>query len=121
VLYSGSASATAWEQALNCAIFLNNSHRFKDDPEYGMILKRMRMGEDTVADRDRPCHMQFCLAGIMIVKLLVTGVLPDDDANISYACGTNNQRNGVLAGHLQQHILNTHPDVDSNEDPPDHT
>ena len=33
VLYSGSANATAWEQALNCAIFLNNSHRFKDDPE----------------------------------------------------------------------------------------
>jgi thymidine kinase len=46
VLYSGSASATAWEQALNCAIFLNNSHRFKDNPEYGMILERMRMGED---------------------------------------------------------------------------
>jgi hypothetical protein len=52
VLYSGSTSATAWEQALNCAIFLNNSHRFKDDPQYGMILERMRMGEDTVADRE---------------------------------------------------------------------
>eukprot|EP00984_Skeletonema_dohrnii_P017132 scaffold7732_cov150-Skeletonema_dohrnii-CCMP3373.AAC.2 len=52
VLYSGSASATAWEQALNCAIFLNNSHRFKDDPEYGRILERMRMGEDTIADRE---------------------------------------------------------------------
>eukprot|EP00985_Skeletonema_marinoi_P016493 scaffold8885_cov170-Skeletonema_marinoi.AAC.3 len=113
--YSGSASATAtaWEQALNCAIFLNNSHRFKDDPEYGRILERMRMGEDTLADREE------------INKRVINpknGIVPpSDDPNISYACGTNKQRNGVIAGHFQQHILSTHPDVDSDEDPPDHT
>ena len=48
-------------------------------------------------------------------------VPPSDDPNISYACSTNKQRNGVIAGHFQQHILSTHPDLDSDEDPPDHT
>ena len=51
VLYSNSAAAAIWENAINCAIFLDNSHRFKDDPVYGQILARMRMGEDTVDDR----------------------------------------------------------------------
>ncbi len=30
-----------WENSINVAIFLNNSHRFKDNPEFGEILKRM--------------------------------------------------------------------------------
>jgi hypothetical protein len=113
VLYSNSASAAAWEQALNCAIFLDNSHRFKEDPEFGAILERMRMGEDTVEDREE------------INKRVIdpkNGITPpSDDPNIAYACGTNKQRNGVIAGHFQQHILNTHPDINSNENPPDHT
>eukprot|EP00984_Skeletonema_dohrnii_P014491 scaffold6089_cov149-Skeletonema_dohrnii-CCMP3373.AAC.2 len=113
VLYSGSASATAWEQALNCAIFLNNSHRFKDDPEYGRILERMRMGEDTLDDREE--------INKRVINPKKGIVPPSDDPNISYACGTNKQRNGVIAGHFQQHILSTHPDVASDEDPPDHT
>jgi len=113
VLYSGSASATAWEQALNCAIFLNNSHRFKDDPEYGRILERMRMGETTLADREE--------INMRVINPKNGIVPPSDDPNISYACSTNKQRNGVIAGHFQQHILSTHPDLDSDEDPPDHT
>jgi len=45
VLYSNSTAAAAaiWENTNNCAIFLDNSHRFKDDPLYGQILARMRM------------------------------------------------------------------------------
>ena len=113
VLYSGSASATSWEQALNCAIFLNNSHRFKDDPEYGRILERMRMGETTLADREE--------INMRVINPKNGIVPPSDEPNISYACGTNKQRNGVIAGHFQQHILSTHPDVDSDEDPPGHT
>jgi len=51
VLYSGSATAVNWENSINCAIFLDNSHRFKEDPKYGEILYRMRMGETTLEDK----------------------------------------------------------------------
>ena len=52
VLYSNSNAASVWENTINCAIFLDNSHRFKDDPHFGEILARMRMGEDTLEDRN---------------------------------------------------------------------
>ena len=35
--------------------------------------------------------------------------------------GQINKRNGVIAGQCHQHILNTHPDINSDENPPDHT
>jgi len=34
-----------WENCINAIIILNNSHRFKDDPEYGKLLKWMWTGE----------------------------------------------------------------------------
>jgi hypothetical protein len=39
-----------WENSINVAIVLNNSHRFQDDPEYGEILKRMWEGKFTEED-----------------------------------------------------------------------
>jgi len=53
ILYSCLSGALAWGNSVNCAIFLENSHRFKDDPEYGAILGRMRMGKDTKEDREK--------------------------------------------------------------------
>ena len=47
ILYSNSS---LWENSINVAIILNNSHRFKDDPEYGRILKRMWDGKFTQQD-----------------------------------------------------------------------
>jgi hypothetical protein len=47
LLYSGSS---LWENSINVAIVLNNSHRFQDDPEYGEILKRMWEGKFTEED-----------------------------------------------------------------------
>ena len=41
VLCSGSDSATMWENTINCPIFLEISHRFKDDLEWGELMKRM--------------------------------------------------------------------------------
>ena len=35
------AKSGLWGNSINVAIVLNNSHRFKDDPEFGDILKRM--------------------------------------------------------------------------------
>lgn len=113
VLYSGSAAAVNWENSINCAIFLDKSHRFKEDPEYGEILKRMRLGETTMNDRKE------------INKRVInkkTGVIPpEDEQNLCYACPTNKERNGVAAGTSQQNILATHPEINSDELPPYHT
>ena len=111
ILYSGSPGSLFWENSLNCVIFLENSHRFKDDPEYGEILGRMRMGKDTIEDR----------------KKINTRVLGKDGVNLPlasdacYACPTNNERNGITAGIFCNHILATHPTIDNDTDPPKHT
>jgi hypothetical protein len=112
ILYSCSPGATAWENTINCAIFLENSHRFKDDPVYGEIMGRMRNGEDTTEDRE-----------LINTRVLgsANGVELPDDPNTCYACPTNKERNGITAGVFRNHILATHPRVDSCEMPPDHT
>ena len=33
-----------WHSTVNCVIFLENNHRFKDDPEYSKILEQFRTG-----------------------------------------------------------------------------
>jgi len=101
----------AWENTINCAIFLKTSHRFKDDPEYGEILERFRMGENTHEDREE--------INKRVISLTVKP--PKDDQDLCYACPTNKERNGVNAITFQQHIKATHPKVTDEEDPPDHT
>ena len=51
ILYTLSPGEQWWENTINCAIFLKNIHRFKDDTVYGEIMQRMRMGQDTKEDR----------------------------------------------------------------------
>ncbi len=114
VLYSNSVDATLWENTINVAIFLDNSHRFEEDPQYGAMLDRIRKGEDTLEDR------------LEINKRVVGSsssmILPQEDLDISYACATNKQRNGVVAASFRKHIMQTHPEVtDKNSHPPDHT
>ena len=111
ILYSGSAGATAWENTINCAIFLENSHRFKDDPEYGEILGRMRMGKDTREDREK---INTRVIGTNDVEL-------PTDPNACYACPINKERNSITAGVYKNHILATHPTIDSDELPPHNT
>ena len=36
--------------AINKAVFLNTCHRFKNDEEYGMIMRRLRIGRITTDD-----------------------------------------------------------------------
>ena len=111
ILYSCSSGALAWENSVNCAIFLENSHRFKDDPEYGAILGRMRMGKDTKEDREKINTRVIGKCGVQVPDV------PDP----SYACPTNKERNGISAGVFKNHIIATHPLITSNELPPDHT
>ena len=39
-----------WQGSINCFIELKGMHRFKNDPEWGLILKRMREGIPTKND-----------------------------------------------------------------------
>ena len=113
VLYSESAAASIWENTINCAIFLDNSHRFKDDPLFGEILTRIRMGEDTLADRE--------LINKRVVGSSSALALPENAPDACFACSTNKERNGVTAASFKMHIESTHPDIDDTSSPPDHT
>ena len=113
VLYSDSPPAAMWENAINCAIFLDNSHRFKNDPLFGEILDRMRNGEDTLQDR-----LEINKRVVGSKNLLA---LPENAPDACYACSTNKERNGVTAAVFKEHIKNTHPDVAEVREPPGHT
>ena len=52
-LLFSSLSSQHWENCINAVIILDNEHRFKEDPEYGQMLKRMWSGDLTKDDRLR--------------------------------------------------------------------
>jgi hypothetical protein len=52
-LLFSSLSSQHWENCINAVIILDNEHRFKEDPEYGQMLKRMWSGDLTKEDRMR--------------------------------------------------------------------
>ena len=81
LLYSNSS---LWESSINVAIILNNRHRFKDDPEYGDILKRMWEGKFTQEDCNAINERSIG------TKLQLPVIEKDDD--ISYACCKNCER-----------------------------
>jgi hypothetical protein len=109
LLYSNSS---LWESSINVAIILNNSHRFRDDPEYGNILKRMWEGIFTQQD----CNaINERLIGTRVHLPIV-----ENDDDISYACWKNSVRVSIHASTFQNHIRDF-PLVDSYEDPPEHT
>jgi hypothetical protein len=101
-----------WENAVNVAIMLTNSHRFKDDPEYGEMLLRMWKGTFTQSDCDR----------INERMLGFDQKLPSikEDSDIAYACAVNLERVGLHAALFKKHIENF-PMVESSELPPEDT
>jgi hypothetical protein len=42
-----------WQRIIDAIIIFDNDHCFKEDPEYGKMLKRMREGNLTCEDRER--------------------------------------------------------------------
>ncbi len=46
-------SSGVWENNINVVIILNNKHCFKDDPQYGQMLKRMWSGDSSKEDRKK--------------------------------------------------------------------
>jgi hypothetical protein len=51
-LYSSSVTDRKWANSINCYIELKGLHRFKDDPEWGKILERIRNDQYTQHDID---------------------------------------------------------------------
>ncbi len=52
-LLFSSLSSQHWENCINAVIILDNEHCFKEDPEYGQMLKRMWSGDLRKEDRKR--------------------------------------------------------------------
>ncbi len=48
-----SLSSNLWKNSINAIINLDNEHRFKEDPDYGHMLKRMWNGDLTTEDQKR--------------------------------------------------------------------
>jgi hypothetical protein len=45
-----SLSSKHWDNCINAIIILGNDHHFKEDPEYGLMLKRMWNGDLSTED-----------------------------------------------------------------------
>ena len=52
-LLFSSKSSQEWDSNINAIIILENEHRFKEDVEYGKMLKRMWEGDLTLEDKQR--------------------------------------------------------------------
>ena len=101
-----------WEGSLNVAIFLEDSHRFNNDPEYGERLKKLWRGQ---FDRDDRKYINSRVVGRNVN-------LPDVmSGDISYACPFNLQRNQISWGNFEKRIIANNPRVTSKDPPPDHT
>ena len=100
-----------WHDAINSAVFLNQTHRFKKDPEWGSILKRVSKGNATEDDSKKKSRV----IDNERVKLPKNG-------NIYYSCPTKKGRNTICTKMFYEHIKSTHPKFDEpNIDPPNHT
>ena len=109
-LYAGTS---LWENAINVAVYLRNSHRFKDDPEYGRMLLRIWRGELSQEDIKMINTRIVGLNGVELPAI-------NSDSDIAYSCPTNTERNLIHTELFQQHIRDF-PSVTSDELPPEHT
>jgi hypothetical protein len=107
-------SSRHWENCINAVIILENNHRFKDDPEYGRLLKRMWLGDLTKKDRERINKRVVKPGGLQLLPSF-------EGKDVCYACPTNVERNAISAINFKNHVLRTHPNVNDNNLPPDHT
>ena len=107
-----------WENKLNAIIFLENKHRFKEDPRYGDLLKRMWEGNLTKEDRE---WLNERYVGHNGKGLRLPKSHEFEDADVVYAAPTNRERNAITAGNFRHHILQNCPAINTNELPPQHT
>ena len=99
-------------RAINRAVFLNRSHRFKQDPVFGNILRKFRNGEITEDD----------------ILFINSRYIEEDDvtlpepSKLRYACSTNQERNAVSTSTFLRHLQATHTvSDDPSTECPNHT
>jgi hypothetical protein len=97
-----------WHAAINCAVILESNHRFREDPEYGELLKRIRSNTHTQGDIET-INSRF---------VENRDDLPSNGEEVCYACAYNKERNSVSQGIFQAYIK-SNPVIDSYEDPCD--
>ncbi len=59
-----------WGQKINAIIILNNEHRFKEDPEYGQMLKKMWEGDLDPEDRRKIITRAIGYSGLELPSML---------------------------------------------------
>ena len=143
-LLFSSLSSGLWDNSINVVIILDNDHRFKEDPEYGKMLKRMWNGDLTSEDRKKINTRVIGYQGLKLPttfkgtnftfikrKRYLNCIHFTHSLNIfyycaykgeaCYACPTNKERNSIQKAIFRQHIQATHPSVTTNDLPPSHT
>ena len=111
-------SGGAWENKLNAVIFLENKHRFKKDPRYGEMLKKMWEGDLSKEDRQwiNERYVGRGGAGLRLPKSHEF-----EDVDVVYAAPFNKERNAITAGNFRDHVQKNCPSIDSDDLPPHHT
>lgn len=97
-----------WHGAINSAIILQSNHRFKDDPEYGELLGRIRSNTHTQADIETINSRLF----------KDRSDLPQQGEETCYACAYNKERNSVSQA-IFQGLIQNNPLAESDEMPSD--
>ena len=99
-------------RAINRAVFLNRSHRFKEDPEFGNILRKFRNGDITEDD----------ILFINSRYIQNPDVTLPESSKLRYACATNIERNAISTSMFLRHLQATHTKSnDPSTDCPKHT
>ena len=94
--------ASTQMNALTSVVFLNRSHRFKHDVDYGEIMRRCRKGDCTQTDVDKINERHINNPGVE---------LPEGE-ELRYACATNSERNSVSASVFMKFLEATHTKAD---------
>jgi hypothetical protein len=103
-----------WHDWINCFIELYGLHRYKDDPEFGKLMKRLRDGEVT---REDIARLNTRVVGDQHPDSPTIADLPN---NLTYAVYQNKNRAAINNGIFAEHIRKTHS-TDPNKPPPLHT
>lgn len=114
MLYSRN-SKQFFESILTGVVILDNEHCFKDDPEFGKLLKQFWRGELTHKDRTTTKKRVITRTDVDLPKNIASNV------DWSYACPTNSELNAISTRIFKQHVLDTHPTALSHDLLPNHT
>ena len=84
--------------AMNRAIFLNKSHQFNDDTDYGIILRKFRAGPITKEDVQKNNTRYVINDGVKLPPI----------PYIRYTCYQSDKRNSFNNTVVRKHLEATH-------------